>query len=114
MPTGINVSKETVQEIAKLTVEGLNAQEIAMRLGLHVATVLHHRPAEMRRFKATPEDVQKWFEFYSQGWSVAETGREFGVTAQTIRNAFRKAGFSTRETASAKSRLVCAALGSTT
>jgi DNA-directed RNA polymerase specialized sigma24 family protein len=99
MPYGIYVSKETVQEIAKLTTEGLRAKEIAIRLGLHVDTVWHHRPAGSRQTKTTPEGIQKWFDHYSQGWSIAETAREFGVAGETVRKAFKRAGFPMRKAA---------------
>ena len=100
MLSGVKTSKETVQEIANLSAEGWGVKKIARRLGVSEPTVYHYLPAETpRRAKSTPVDIRQRFDHYSQGWSVAETGREFGVTAQTIRNAFRRAGFPLRKAA---------------
>jgi transposase len=105
MPHGIKTSKETVQEIAKLSAEGWGANQIATRLGVSDVTVYRYLPAEApRQVKSTPEDIQKWAEHYAQGWSISETAKWFGISGEAVRKAFRRAGFPIRQSVTVKSR----------
>lgn len=103
MTTGIRRYDESV---AELTRQGLSTRQIAERLGVSHRTVTRARrhtgtslgPAECRP-RYTPEFLAKVDQHLTDGWSLVEIARTYGVGEQNIGKHFPGRGW-TKEQAS--------------
>ncbi|MDQ1734110.1 MAG: hypothetical protein QOH56_361 [Pseudonocardiales bacterium] len=70
-------------------------KELAALFGVHrntVATSLRANKVPLRRQGLSEGDVERAAMLYADGWSLASVGGEFGCTAETIRQAFKRVG----------------------
>jgi DNA-directed RNA polymerase specialized sigma24 family protein len=70
-------------------------KELAALFGVHrntVATSLRANRVPLRRQGLSEGDVERAAVLYADGWSLANVGKEFHCTAETIRQAFKRAG----------------------
>jgi DNA-directed RNA polymerase specialized sigma24 family protein len=74
-------------------------RQLAARFGVHrrtVATTLHARNVPLRRQGLAEHDLARAEQLYESGWSLAKVAQEFACNAETIRQAFKRAGLQRR------------------
>lgn len=87
-------------ELVRRYQSGESADALAPEFGVHLRTILTH----LRRAGIDPAwggvidrlDLDKATRLYASGLSLAKVGEVLGVSAGTVRNAFLRAGLSTR------------------
>jgi AraC-like DNA-binding protein len=72
---------------------------VAARFGVHrrtVAMTLRTRNIPLRRQGLAEHDLARAEQLYRSGWSLAHVAQEFGCNAETVRQAFKRAGVQRR------------------
>jgi lambda repressor-like predicted transcriptional regulator len=78
---------------------GQTIRQLAERFGVHrltVATILRTRNVPIRRQGLAEHDLAGAEQLYQSGWSLAKVAQEFACNAETIRQAFKRAGVQRR------------------
>lgn len=98
--TSPRVSGAKAQQIAKGYEARLTVYELAMKHGVHRATVsevLRRNGIAMRRQSPTEAQVNEMVRLYQEGLSLQRVGDRLGFNASTVLNKLRARGITTRD-----------------
>ena len=92
------LSPNDIDRLIELYQAGKAINDLATEFNIHRTTVMKQveRAGQPPRRGGIFEHLDEARELYEQGWSLAKVGQHLGFDAETVRQAFRKAGMPRR------------------